>query len=277
MDRRFKNKFAIGAVALAAAAFAGGAYAATQSGTGSRQAFLNDVAKRLNVTPAQLKAAMKAAFTDRIQAEVKDGRLTQAQATAIEQRIDQGKLPFLLGPRHGGAFLGPRQGGAFPGAPMNGPLAAAATYLGLTPTQLFGDLGAGKSLAQISKDKGKTTAGLEQAVLASVKARLDKAVSAGRITKAQEQQLLSRFQKRFGRAVNRTGPPHGALRRGGRLEGPPPGGFPGGAGPGGLPNGAGPGGLPGGAGPGPPGGAGNPGGPPYSGAPGSPPGPPPAA
>jgi AraC-like DNA-binding protein len=252
MGGTFKHKFAAGAAALAAAAFAGGAYAATQSGTSSRQAFLNDVAKRLNVTPAQLKAAMRAAFADRIQAEVKDGRLTQAQANAIEQRIDQGKLPFLLGPRDGGALHGPRGGDALPGGRMHGPLTAAATYLGLTPVQLFDDLRAGKSLAQIANEKGKTTGGLEQAMLASVKARLDKAVSAGRITKAQEQQLLNRVQKRLSRTVNRTGPARGMLRHGGRLGGPPPLG-------------------------GPPGAAGPPGGPPYSGAPGPPPGPPPAA
>jgi hypothetical protein len=245
MGASFKNRFAIGAAALAAAAFAGGAYAATQSGTNSRQAFLNDVAKRLNVPPAQLEAAMRAAFIDRIQAEVKDGRLTQAQANAIEQRIGQGKLPFPVGP-------GREHGGEFPGGRMNGPLAAAATYLGLTPVQLFEDLGGGKSLAQIAKDKGKTTSGLEQAMVASVQTRLDKAVSAGRITKAQEQQLLTRFQNRLSRDVNRTGPPHRMLRRG-RLGGPPPFG--------------GPAGDPGGP---PPGG-------PYSGAPGPPPGPPPAA
>jgi AraC-like DNA-binding protein len=248
MRGRFKNRFAIGAVALAAAAFAGGAYAATQSGTSSRQAFLNDVAKRLNVSPAQLKAAMAAAFTDRIQAEVKDGRLTQAQASAIEQRIAQGELPFLLGARHG--FRGELEG-----APTHGPLAAAATYLGLTPTKLFDDLGTGKSLAQIATEKGKTSNGLQQAMLASVQTRLDKAVSAGRITKAQEQQLLTRFQKRLSRLVDRTGPPHGLLRHRGRLEGPPPFGGP----------------------DGPAGAAGDPGAGPYSGAPGPPPGPPPAA
>ena len=253
MRGTFKHKFAVGAAALAAAAFAGGAYAATQSGTSSRQAFLNDVAKRLNVTPAQLKAAMKAAFIDRIQAEVKDGRLTQAQANAIEQRIDQGRLPFLAGPHRGGAFLGPGPGGAFPGGRMEGPLMAAATYLGVTPVQLFDDLRAGKSLAQVAGEKGKTTGGLEQAMLASVQARLDRAVSAGRITKAQEQQLLSRVQKRLSRAVNRTGPARGLLRHGGRAGGPPPLGGPAGAA-------------------GPPGGP-----PPYSGAPGPPPVPPPAA
>jgi hypothetical protein len=182
---------------------------------------------------------MRSAYADRIQAEVKAGRLTQAQANAIEQRINQGKLPFLVGP-----------GREFPGVRRHAPLAAAATYLGLSPAQLFDDLSRGKSLAQIAKEKGKTTDGLQQAMLASVQARLDKAVSAGRITKAQEQTILTRSQKRLSRLVNRTGPLHGGFREGGRLAGPPPGG---------------------------PAGAGDPGMGPDSVAPGPPPGPPPAA
>ena len=54
-----RHKLAILAAILAAAALAGGAYAATQSGGNPRQAFINDVARRLHVTPAQLRAALK--------------------------------------------------------------------------------------------------------------------------------------------------------------------------------------------------------------------------
>ena len=53
-------------------AAAGGAYAATQtSGQNTRQAFLNDVAKRLHVTPQQLTAALNGASIDQLQAEVR--------------------------------------------------------------------------------------------------------------------------------------------------------------------------------------------------------------
>ena len=60
MHPSLKRKLAIVATLLAAAAFAGGAFAATQtSATNMRQAFLQDVAKRLNVTPARLKGALR--------------------------------------------------------------------------------------------------------------------------------------------------------------------------------------------------------------------------
>jgi AraC-like DNA-binding protein len=228
-----KNRFALAGVALAAVAFAGGAYAATQSGSNSRQEFINDVAHRLNVSPDQLRAAFKGALIDRLNAAVKEGRLTQAQANAIERRINQGQVPLPLGPHRGFGHGGFGHEGFRHGGPG---LSAAASYLGITDAQLFDQLRSGKSLAQIAKDKGKTTAGLEAAISAAFKARLDKAVAAGRITKAQEQTVLNRFQSRLDQRVNQPGlkPRHlhsahdGPAGAPGRFEGPPPAGAPGG-------------------------------------------------
>ena len=60
MHSQLKRRLVIGATTLAAAAFAGGAYAASQdSATNTRQAFLNDVASRLHVSPQQLTSALK--------------------------------------------------------------------------------------------------------------------------------------------------------------------------------------------------------------------------
>jgi ribosomal protein S20 len=274
----FKHKFLITATALAVAAFAGGAYAATQSRTGSRQAFLNDVAKRLNVTPQQLSAALKAASLDRLDAAVKAGVLTQAQADRIRQRIQQGgTAPLLFGPGElapggvgqapgrpglapdgapgiapGGApgiapdgapGLAPNRGpGLAPNGPVgpgglaprgllrgsrrfgsHAPLAAAAEYLGLTDAQLLSDLGSGKSLAQVAKTRGKSVAGLEQTMVAAIKSRLDQAVSAGQITKAQEQKVLSRLAARINRRVNRAGMRDVRPARDAGYPGPPPG------------------------------------------------------
>ena len=105
------------------AAFAGGAYAATQSsGPNTRQAFLNDVAKRLHVSPQQLSSALNGATTDQLQAQVKAGQITQAQANALEQHLKNGGAtpflpltPGLAGPR---PFLpGPPGAKGFPARP----------------------------------------------------------------------------------------------------------------------------------------------------------------
>ncbi|MGZ4303296.1 MAG: hypothetical protein ACXVSL_00300 [Solirubrobacteraceae bacterium] len=203
-----KRKLAIGSTVLAVAAFAGGAVAATQgSSQNPRQQYLNDVAKRLNVTPAQLESALKGASLDQLQAAVKAGKLTQAQANALKQRIQHGAAggaPFIGPPPP----FGPRGFGPGPfglhRALLFGPAAGAAKYLGLTEAQLVKQLQSGESLADIAKAQGKTTAGLEQAITSSLKARLDKAVANKRITAAQEQQLLKGLSARINDLVNNT-------------------------------------------------------------------------
>jgi AraC-like DNA-binding protein len=193
-----RRKAAVGAVALAVAAFAGGAYAATNSDTNPRQAFLNDVAKRLNVSPAQLSAAFKSAFLDRLNAAVKAGRLTQAQADQMKQRLENGApFPFPPGPRPFGRGLGPHAGGPA------GTLGAAAQYLGISDAELASDLRHGQTLAQVARARGKSVSGLEQAITTATKTRLDEAVADGRITKAQENELLNRLSARIGNRVNR--------------------------------------------------------------------------
>ena len=217
MHRRLKGKLVIGGAVLAVAAFAGGAYAATQnSGPTTRQEFLNDVAQRLHVTPEQLSSALKGAYLDELQAAVKAGRLTQAQANALQQRLERSgaapALPFgFVGPGPG-AFPGPRRFGrgiGFIAGP--GSLGAAAQYLGLTDVQLFQQLASGKSLAQIATAKGKSVNGLEQAMSSAAKSRLDKLVAGKVITAAQEQRILAGLNGRVLAAVNQKGLP---FRRG---------------------------------------------------------------
>ena len=230
MHRSVKRNLVIGGAALAVAAFAGGAYAATQnSGPTSRQAFLNDVAKRLHVSPQELSSALNGAFQDQLQAAVQNGRLTQAQANALEQRLKQKgtavpAVPFGyfgFGPRG----LGPRAqvvppGGTpgappprFPGKPLRpfgmfagpGALDAAATFLGLTDAQLFQQLSSGKSLADIANAQHKSVSGLEQAMTAAAKTKLDKLVANKTITATQEQKLLNRLSARIDQQVNAKG------------------------------------------------------------------------
>src|SRR5215470_18520748 len=126
-----KRKLAVGAVGLAVLAGAGGAYAAGQSGTATptpssakqkpridfkaeENAFLDDLAKRLNVPRDQLDAAIKGAAEDRIDAAVAAGTLTKEQGDAIKKQLANGlpglgAVPFFGGPRgpHGPGPAGP--------------------------------------------------------------------------------------------------------------------------------------------------------------------------
>ncbi len=92
---------------------------------------------------------------------------------------------------------------------------AAAKYLGLTPAGLFQKLASGQSLAKVAKAQGKSASGLQSAMVAALKSRLDRLVADKRMTSAQEKQILSQATSGIGRAINSapsTRPfwPHGA-------------------------------------------------------------------
>lgn len=200
---------------VAFAAGGGAAYAATQSSSNPQQAFVNDVAKRLHVSPQRLTSAIKAAEIDRLNAAVKDGRLTRAQANTIKQRMLAKGPPFAFGPGPG-QFRHPPGPGQFghPPGPVGGglffghasPVAAAAGYLGLSVPQLFNEMRSGRSLDQIAKARGKSVSGLDRAITATVRSRLDQALAAGRITKSQEKQVLSGLVTKLNDLSNRMPP-----------------------------------------------------------------------
>src|SRR5207244_3715659 len=83
-----------GATLLLVGGGVGGAIAAGGSDNPSaeRQAFLSDAANRLGVSSAQLEDALKQAALDRVDAAVAAGRITQALADRIKQRIESGEF-----------------------------------------------------------------------------------------------------------------------------------------------------------------------------------------
>src|SRR3954453_4824293 len=171
MSNSAKRKLAVGAAGLAVLAGGGGAYAAgttSSSATPKRtaakpadiaaeqKAFLDDVAKRLNVTRDQLDAAVKGAAGARIDAAVAAGKLTKEQGDEAKKRLESGALPLLGlggGPRGGGPGFG-HGGGPGPFGGAFG-LDAAATYLGLSEDALRTQLQNGKSLADVAKAQNK--------------------------------------------------------------------------------------------------------------------------
>jgi hypothetical protein len=84
----------------------------------------------------------------------------------------------------------------------NGFLNVAADYLGLDRKALVQELRAGKSLAQIATAKNTSVDGLETALFNAFKAKVDKAVAAGKLNSAVAQMLLQHAPAMIERVVN---------------------------------------------------------------------------
>jgi uncharacterized protein YidB (DUF937 family) len=200
MNRSLKRKVVAGTVAALAVGGTGAGIAATQfrsSPSEESKAVISDAAKQLGVQPDELSSALKKALEGRVDAAAGAGRITKAEADDLKKRIESndfplfGPLPLGLGGfRHFEHHL------FFPG------ISTAASYLGLTESQLESKLDSGTTLAQVAKDQGRSVSGLVDALKANLKRKLDAAVSSGKLTKAQENQILSDAEQRITDLVN---------------------------------------------------------------------------
>jgi hypothetical protein len=153
------------------------------------------LAQIANATPgrsaAGLVQALTAAAKSKLDAAVAAGKLTAAQ-----EQFVLGKLTPAITSIVNGASL-TNLGMHIPG------VQGALAYLGLTTVQVLGDLAHGMSLAQIANaTPGKSAAGLIQTLEAAAKAQLDTAVTAGVLTPAREQALLTRIDVLVAAVVN---------------------------------------------------------------------------
>jgi len=184
---------------------------------------LADVAKAQDKTVAGLEDAIVADAKTHLDADVTAGKLTAAQEATMLADLKSHVDDMVDGVAPAGGPGGP--GGRHGGGPFD--LSAVTDYLGLTVAQLRTQQEAGKSLADIAKAQGKTVAGLEDAIVAAATKKLDAAVTAGKLTAAQEAAMLADLKSHVDDMVNRTGPPAGD--HGGPGFGHGPGGFPGAA------------------------------------------------
>lgn len=202
---RGKLKVAGGLLALTVGVGAGGAavYAEGPGSTppGQRPDLASELATQLNVSPEQFLAAEKAVMLQRIDARVAAGTMTAANAQQAKERINAAaniRLSFGAGhKRHerGGALMKVRRD----------TIQAVATKLGITPQALVSEVRAGKSLAQVAQAHNVTRDELKATMRAALKADLDKAVAAGKLTQAREDEMLAKFDQRVDKLIDHQG------------------------------------------------------------------------
>jgi hypothetical protein len=158
---------------------------------------LAEVAKAHGKTVAGLVDVLVAEAKTKLNAAVKAGRLTQAQANDMLTELEEHITAFVNGSGPARPF-GPRGFRHHVGPNLD----AAANYLGVTEEQLRTELRNGKTLAEVAKAHGKTVAGLVNAVVAEAKTKLDAAVKAGRLTQTEADATLAGLKQRITDFVN---------------------------------------------------------------------------
>jgi hypothetical protein len=220
-----RTRFGIAAGA-AVAVLALGAGAATADGHGGGQRVAahaltrgggtNVVTGYLGISAAQLRADLKSGRTLAQIADATPGKsaagLVQALTAAAKSKLDAAVAAHRLTPAQEQFVLGkltPAITAFVNGASVTSQrlqlpgVKEALSYLGLTPAQVFADLARGMTLAQIADaTPGKSAAGLIQTLQTAAKAELDSAVTAGVLTPAREQALLTRLNTLVAALVN---------------------------------------------------------------------------
>jgi hypothetical protein len=167
-------------------AFADTSTTPTQPTQNLSQTVLSNLASTLGISSSTLTGDIQAAETQAVNQAVSSGQLTQTQATPMLSMIGKGNFQFLGGfggNRKGG--MGNRTGG---GSFMT--MKPLATALGLTPKVLMSDLRSGQTISALASTKGTTVTALQSTILTSVQTQLAQSVTNGKLTQAQENQIL---------------------------------------------------------------------------------------
>jgi len=205
---------AIGGVILAGALGAGAVMAQTPvPGTATTgTTFLSRVAQKLGIDTPTLQNAIKTTQTQDVDAQVAAGKLTQAQADQIKQRIANAPEDA---PIFGGGFgdHGPRHGG--PIDPQK-----IATFLGVPADQFRTEMDAtGATLATVAQAHGKSRDDLKAFLTADLKTHVAAEVTNGKLTQAQADARIADRTADLDQIIDSTGPHRGGPHRGDRDQG----------------------------------------------------------
>ena len=152
--------------------------------------YLQDLANRLHVSVSTLQQDKLGAREDVLAQMVKDGKLTQSQATAIENKLQSHQA--CTGKGNGferGVVLNSLK--QYLPAVEN----QVAQGLKLTSSQLTTDLKNGQSLTQIATAQHVSSAQLHTIVLNAVQSAVNQAVKDGNLTQAQANAFMTALQQ----------------------------------------------------------------------------------
>jgi uncharacterized protein YidB (DUF937 family) len=195
----FKRKWLIAAAGatLVVVLGAGGVMAQSATGNGTGSTFLDRVAQKLGIDTPKLQKAITDTRNEDVDAAVQNGDLTQKQADALKQRIQN--MPGFGGRGFGGSEGLGRGGpkGFGPGFEFGLGMGLSdasqkfADFLGITTDQLKTELGADNAtIATVAAAHGKSRDQVTTFVTDGAKTALDAAVKNGDLTQKREDAAL---------------------------------------------------------------------------------------
>ncbi|GEM_PF-3380124 len=171
---------------------------------------LAKVAGKLGISQDTLTKAIKDSGIELIDEGVANGSIPADRAAKLKERVEAGD--FMLGGRGG---HGPHMKA---GVPVHEAIAQA---LDMTAAELKTSLSAGKTPVQLAEEKGMTQAQLSAAVLATVRAQLNQAVTDGKITQEKADQAYQAVESRINDILTSAHPAGGHRKGGGPGKGQP--------------------------------------------------------
>ena len=151
-----------------------------------RADFFGKVAQNLHVTVDQLKSAIKDAELQTVDDMQAAGTINADQAAKLKDRINNSKG---LGLR--GLFAPPRAKRAL--AVRSEIVTSASAAIDIAPKDLRTELQAGKSIADVAGEHGVSLNDVKSRITYDARAKLDQAVSKGRLTQEKEDAALKKL------------------------------------------------------------------------------------
>ena len=161
-----------------------------------RADFFAKVAENLHVTVDQLKSAIKDAEVQTVDDMQATGTITPDQAAKLKDRINNSKGLALRG-----LFAPPRAKRAL--AVRREIVTSAAAAIGIAPKDLRTELQAGKSIADVAGEHSVSIDSVKSQITADAKAKLDQAVSKGRLTQDKEDAALKKLDDSLDDILNK--------------------------------------------------------------------------
>lgn len=164
---------------------------------------LAQIAQNKGISEQTLLDELKAKLKDRLDQAVANGKLSADQENQILSNADS-KLKQLV--EKTGGFTQGKKGKKFAfGVDRKIAAKNIASFLGIDENTLKSELKSGKSLAEVAQSKGISEQALISELQNQLKSRLDQAVANGKITAAQENNILSKFSAKIQTFVEKKG------------------------------------------------------------------------